>query len=601
MHQKTTGSRLFISIALCILAAVFGAYAAYSAAGTVDISDADSVGKGLQAASLIPTALAILLAFIYKNVAVSLAAGLLSGSMMIVILNQKPLLYTVPEAIQTIVETVSDPDNMTVLILCMAIGGMVEVIRYSGGFESLAQKMTRSIDTPRKANLVAESLGIIVFFDDYANSLIVGPVMKNITDRLKISREKLAFIVDSTAAPVTGIAIISSWVAVEVSVIEQGLLNAGMNVSGYTMFISCIPYCFYCILCLIFIFESSLTGREFGPMLQAEMRARSGETLRSDSDTARNEQDGIAKMHRSGAQAGIRTAAVPLAALFAYALVLFYITGRANAIAEGLLAADAAFSIHTVSIAFGQADTIAIVLQATLLASVIAAGMGIYEHAFTLKEAIHAFVHGCMQLLPTCLILSLAWSLSSSASSLGTVEYAVGMITSNVVWWLVPVFIFLACCLVSFAVGSFGCMFIALPMAIPIAVSLMQMNEMIHTSFLPLCIGCALSGCIFGDHCSPITDCTVLSSQGSGCDNFDHVKTQEPYAMTIAAVSAFAGILPATFGFSAWICILCGTAVLYVILLVFGRVPELELAKGKIKASVFSRVKGIFAFAGKTK
>lgn len=593
--------RLFISIALCILAAVFGAYAASSIASMTDVSNAAEVGKALQAASLIPTALAILLAFIYKNVAVSLAAGLLSGSLMIVILNQQPILYAVPESIMAIVKTVSDPDNMLVLILCMAIGGMVEVIRFSGGFESLAQMMTKRIDTPKKANLVAEGLGIIVFFDDYANSLIVGPVMKNITDRLKISREKLAFIVDSTAAPVTGIAIISSWVAVEVSVIEQGLLNAGMQVSGYTMFISSIPYCFYCILCLVFIFETSITGREFGPMLQAEIRARGGEPLRRDSKIALNEQDGIAKMHRSGRQAGIKTAAVPLGVLFVYALILFYITGRANAVSEGLLSADASFSMHTLSTAFGQADTIAIVLQATLLASVIAVIMGIYEHAFTMKEAIHAFIHGCMQLLPTCLILALAWSLSSSAQSLGTVEYAVGLITSNVVWWLVPAFIFMACCLVSFAVGSFGCMFIALPMAIPIAVSLMQMNVQIDSSFLPLCIGCALSGCIFGDHCSPITDCTVLSSQGSGCDNFDHVKTQEPYAMTIAAVSAAAGILPSTFGLSAWVSILCGTIVLYVILLVFGRVPELELIKGKNNISVFSRVKGIFAFAGRTK
>ena len=246
-------------------------------AGGIDIEDLESLGTSLGIISLLPTILAVFLAFVFKNVILSLLAGLLLGGLIYAGILGGSLLDFFTLSCQELVNTVSDYENASILVLCLAIGGMIEVIRRSGGFSDLAGRMTNHIDTPKKANLFTQLLGVLVFFDDYANALIVGPVMQPICDRLKVSREKLAYIVDSTAAPVTGIALISSWVAVEVGVIEQGLANAGSTLSGYGLFIESIPYCFYCIFCLLFILISSLTGREFGPMYRTECEARKGQ------------------------------------------------------------------------------------------------------------------------------------------------------------------------------------------------------------------------------------------------------------------------------------------------------------------------------------
>lgn len=586
MDSHPVRLRKAAAAAVCAVLVIAGISASLSVAETADLSSAASIGKALGGASLIPAAITILLAFCFQDVILSLLAGLVSGVMMWMCLQKEAPYLILDETCTRIVNTIADRNNVAVLISCLAIGGMVEVIRRSGGFEQMAEKMVRKVNSARKASLVGELLGVIVFFDDYANSLIVGPVMKPITDKLNVSREKLAYIVDSTAAPVSGIAIISSWVAVEVSVINQGLENAQLNLSGYQLFLQAIPFCFYCIFCLIFILESSLTGREFGPMLEAETRARNGQPLRRDSEIYEAEQ----KKQSTGkkTEGKVRNAVVPLVVLFVYALIMFYVTGIANAVKAGLLAENAPFTMQNLSTAFGQADTVFLIFEATMLGTAVAVFMGIMSHAFTLKEAIDTFISGCAQILPTAVILTTAWALSGVVKDLGTVYYAVGVISGNMPWQLVPAFLFLSCCAVSFAVGSFGCMFIALPMAVPIAASMVAQNPALTASYLPLCIGCSLTGCIFGDHCSPITDCTILSSQGAGCDNFDHVKTQLPYALTTAAVSVIAGILPSTFGVPAWASILLGSLCFYLILNAFGQVPGMKPAAAR-NASLLRR------------
>lgn len=565
LHIKTIISAIVISTIV-----LFGIISAKNISGSVDGEDVVALGQVLGAASLLPTILAIYVAFTYKNVILALLAGNLLGAAMYVCINGNPLLSFFTATCTGMVDTVADRDNASILVLCLAIGGLVEIIRNSGGFEDLAKRMTKRINTPRKANLITQLLGIIVFFDDYANSLIVGPIMRPIMDKLKISREKLAYIVDSTAAPVTGIAIISSWVAVEVAVIEEGLANANVNMSGYSLFLQAIPYCFYCIFCLLFIFISSLTRREFGPMLKAENRARSGIVKKDESHDNELEIDNEKK-------ASLWVAVLPLIFLFIYAVYMFYTTGRVNALEAGLISGSEPFSIHLLSTIFGQADTIFIVFEAAIFASFIAIILGIIEKVYSLKEGLHSFIRGCSQLLETDIILVLAWTMSAFVSKIGTVHYAVNIITSNVVWFLVPVFIFVVCCVVSFAVGSYGCMFIALPMAIPIAITIIELNPNIPSSFLPLVIACGLAGSIFGDHCSPITDCTILSSEGSGCNNFDHVKTQLPYALVTAVVAVVVGVVPATFGVNPIISFIGSGIAFYLILKVFGKVPGKDI------------------------
>ena len=540
--------------------------------------DPAQLGRALGAVSLLPPVLAVVLAFLLQDVVVALAAGLFSGAALLVRLQGDGIAAAFERSCSGILTTVTDAENAAVILLCLVIGGMVEVIRASGGFDALARAMTRKIDTPKKANLIGEALGVIVFFDDYANSLIVGPVLRPVTDKLRISREKLAYLVDSTAAPVTGIAVVSSWVAVEVSVINEGLAQIGSTLSGYSVFLQSIPYCFYCIFCLLFIFQSSLMGREYGPMLRAEMRARQGEVLRSGSMP---EDEGDVKSPAADKQwQRIFTAVFPIVLLCAAAFISFYTKGREAAVSEGLISADAKFSLETLALAFGSADTIYLVMKASILGSLAAIFSGCIFGLFSAAEAVQAWLKGASTLLVTAVILALAWSLADMVTELGTVYFVVELISANVAWWLIPSLIFLVCCVVSFAAGSFGCMFIVMPMAIPIAFAVINGAGVPREhEFMLACIAAVLSGGIFGDHCSPVTDCTILSSLGSGCNNMDHVRTQMPYALTVAAVSVLCGLLPVALGLSVWPALLLGCAVMAAVLLIFGKSPERELER----------------------
>jgi Na+/H+ antiporter NhaC len=542
-------------------------------------NDPLALGRTLGVISLLPPLLAVLLAFLLKDVVVSLLAGFVSGVALLISLRGGGVAATFTQSCTVILDTVSDRENCAIILLCIIIGGMIEVIRTSGGFEALAKALTKRINTPKKANLIAELLGLIVFFDDYANSLIVGPVMRPVTDKLKISRERLAFLVDSTAAPVTGIAIISSWVAVEVSVINEGFAIAGVEASGYTTFLQSIPFCFYCIFCLVLVFLTSLIGREYGPMLKAEIRARGGQTLRPGSNV--DEQLNVVQESRNRKQGTlILTAVLPIVLLCVTAFITFFTDGRAAAIEAGEIAPDAAFSLETLAIAFGSADTIFLVMQASALGSVVAVVMGCIFRIFSLQDAVQAWLRGASSLVVTAVILTLAWSLSAVVEQLGTVYYVVDLISMNIPWQLVPSLIFLACCCIAFAAGSYGCMFIVMPMAIPIAFAVIERNMIPNEhTFLLVCIASVLSGGIFGDHCSPITDCTILSSMGSGCDNMDHVRTQMPYALTTAAVSVACGTLPSAFGLPAWVCLVVGIVVLFAIVRFLGKDPDKEYEK----------------------
>ncbi len=545
----------------------------------------EALGRALGVLSLLPPVLAVALAFLLRDVMVSLLAGFVCGAGLLVSLSGGGVGAVFTRSCTTLLETVSDQSNCTVIVLCLVIGGMVEVIRSSGGFEALARTLTRRIDTPRKANLVGELLGVIVFFDDYANSLIVGPVMKPVTDKLLVSREKLAYLVDSTAAPVTGIAVVSSWVAVEVSVINEGFAAAGIPLGGYSTFLESIPYCFYCIFCLLFILESSLMGREYGPMLTAEIRARRGEPLRPGSAAAVGAESAAPTDKQ---RLRIVTALLPIVLLCVVAFISFYTNGRAAAEAAGDVAPGAPFSLETVALSFGSADTIFLVTEASVLGSLVAIALGCVFRLFPLRDAVHYWLKGAAGLLPTAVILALAWSLSATVAELGTVYYVVDFISANVAWQLVPALIFLVCCVISFAAGSFGCLFIVMPMAIPIAAAVLTRAAVPHEhAFLLCCVASVLSGSIFGDHCSPITDCTILSSMGSGCDNLDHVRTQMPYALTVAAVSVLCGSLPVALGLSVWLALPLGCAALAVVLLLAGRNPD-RLARAAAPESAAS-------------
>ena len=506
---------------------------------------AAELGRALGAFSLLPTVLAVALAFLLGDVVVSLLIGVSVGELMLLLMvSERPgaqLRELVPSVIDELVGVAADAGNAKVLILCALVGGLVGVLMKTGGFEAAAKRITQRVKTPRGANLLGQLFCVLFFFDDYANALITGPVLRPITDKVGLSRERLAYIVDSTAAPVAGIAVVSSWVAVEMAVIAGGLETAGIADSAFDVFVRSIPYCFYCILALLFMFITSITGREFGPMLRAERRARA---LAAKSDGTLSAPDA------GSVRAGKDTAAIWVA-FGSIALLVLYLVGS--------LLAD-------------RGDTITLLLRSAFLSGIAAMAASAATGLLPSGETVRAWLGGVSNIVPTIVVLLLAWSLAAVVEKLGTVYFAVELIASRAEWQLVPAIIFLCCCAVSFAAGSYGCMFMVMPMAIPIASAVIGNNPEIGPQFLPVCVASVLSGSIFGDHCSPMTDCTILAALGSGCDVMDHAVTQMPYAFTVALVSILC-ILAATLGLGAIYVILLGILVLTAVILLFGKHP----------------------------
>lgn len=562
-----------LSCWLLILAAVIAIACLGFVSGSMPDADSPAaLGASLGAMSLLPIILAVALAFATGDVILSLFTGYIGGMAMLAVVEGTSA-SALPGAVLSracrgIVVTASTWDNASVLILCVAVGGMVEVLRCTGGFAVLAGRLVRRINSPRKANIISQLFCTLFFFDDYANALISGPVLQTMTDKAGLSRARLSYIVDSTAAPVAGIAVVSSWVAVEVSVIDEGLALAGLGMSGFELFLHSIPYCFYCLFALAFMLLSSVMGREYGPMLTAERAARRARRESSAEPDAEN-----APADKSDGRR-VFVCVFSVALLLVTAMLSFYTSGRAEAVELGLIAPGAPFTLATVSTAVAQADTIFLVLRAALLCGLAAIALTKLLRLSSVGEGIKAWLHGAEALMPTIVILLLAWSLADVVKNLGTVYYVVEIISAGVPAFLVPSLIFVCCCLISFASGSYGCMFMVMPMAIPIASAVVGAENLSgDSSFLLLCVASVLSGSIFGDHCSPMTDCTVLAALGSGCNIMEHVRTQLPYAMTVAAVTIVFGTLLTALGMSVWLSLALGCAAMAALLLVIGKKP----------------------------
>lgn len=562
-----------LSCWLLILAAVIAIACLGFVSGSMPGADAPAaLGASLGAMSLLPIILAVALAFATGDVILSLFTGYIGGIAMLAVVEGTSA-SALPGAVLSracrgIVATASTWDNASVLILCVAVGGMVEVLRCTGGFAVLAGRLVRRINSPRKANIISQLFCTLFFFDDYANALISGPVLQTMTDKAGLSRARLSYIVDSTAAPVAGIAVVSSWVAVEVSVIDEGLALAGLGMSGFELFLHSIPYCFYCLFALAFMLLSSVMEREYGPLLTAEREARRARREKA----ADAEAENAPADKRDGRRVFVCVFSVAL--LLVTAMLSFYTSGRAEAVELGLIAPGAPFTLATVSTAVAQADTIFLVLRAALLCGLAAIALAKLLGLSSVGEGIKAWLQGAEALMPTIVILLLAWSLADVVKNLGTVYYVVEIISAGVPAFLVPSLIFVCCCLISFASGSYGCMFMVMPMAIPIASAVVGAENLSgDSSFLLLCVASVLSGSIFGDHCSPMTDCTVLAALGSGCNIMEHVRTQLPYAMTVAAVTIVFGTLLTALGMSVWLSLALGCAAMAALLLVIGKKP----------------------------
>lgn len=528
--------------------------------------------------TLVPPLVAIGLAFITKETILSLFVGVFVGEFMLCV-NDLNIISTIVNAFlqlgSQVISCMADPWNAGIILQCLLIGGVIQLITKMGGAKALADTFAKRADTPRKAQLFTWVLGLCVFFDDYANSLIVGPIMRPVMDKLKVSREKLAFVVDATAAPVAGIAIISTWIGLEISLIAAGFQSVGVsNATGFGIFLQTIPYRFYNIFILIFIVISAATLYEFGPMKKAEQEARKRTEIQKVAEAPGF--DDVKPVE--GIKLSVWNAIIPIATLIIGALVAFYWSGY-TAILGGedqaliTLMKTAPLSFNGIFEALSASDASVALFQAALLASIVAIVMAVGEKILSIEDAISEWIGGMKTIVITGVILLLAWSLGGVIGEIGTADYLVGVLSGTIPQFIVPALIFVLGALISFATGTaYGTMSILMPLAIPLgwAVSTGDMN------FTIVCTSGVLTGAIFGDHCSPISDTTILSSMGTSCNHIDHVQTQIYYAIFVALVSIFIGYIPAGLGVPWFISLPVGVVVMYVGLKILGEKVDFD-------------------------
>ena len=552
---------------------------ALSFADEVDVAGQNAAKFGIW--TLIPPLVAISLAFITKNVIVSLVIGIMSGGFILNISGNNPfmaLFYSFLDLIQRAVNSLADPWNAGIILQVLAIGGVINLVGKMGGAKAIAEALSKRAKSAKSAQIITWVAGLLVFFDDYANSLIIGPMMRPVTDKMKISRERLAFIIDATAAPVAGIAIISTWIGLEVGLIGSAFDSIGVETNAFGVFLNTIPFRFYNILILGFIVITALLLKDFGPMRKAEIECRRGGLNLSSNEDVNKELSKHDELEPlPGVKLSVWNAIIPIGALILGALFAFYYSGY-TAIMGGedsaviQLMQNSPASFDAIKEAFSNADASVALFQSAFFAGLVAIIMGVAKKIFTLSEALDIWVDGMKTLIITGVILICAWSLSSVIKELGTAKYLIQLLSGSLPPFILPSLIFVLGAIISFATGtSYGTMGILMPLAIPLAYSINP-----DMSYVIVATSAVLTGAIFGDHCSPISDTTILSSMGAGCNHIDHVRTQMPYAIFVAVITILFGYIPAGFGLPVYVVLPIAFVAMFIGIQIFGKSVEVE-------------------------
>jgi Na+/H+ antiporter NhaC len=492
--------------------------------------------------SLLPPLLAIGLALATRQIIPSLVAGVWLGAWLAEGVSVAGIVTALLALIEVyVVDALSDPDHVAIIVFTLMIGGMVGIIRRNGGTDGIVDRVTRFASTPRRGQLATGGLGVAIFFDDYANTLVVGNTMRPITDRLQVSREKLAYLVDSTAAPIATIALVTTWIGFQVGLIGDALADTGVELTGYAVFLRSIPYAFYPILAIVFVFAVALTGRDFGPMRHAEQRARDGQILRDGSDLGGSDELEDTLRPPEDAPRRLINAVLPIVTLLVVTAAGLVVTGEGDTIVEVV----------------GDGDAFAALLWGSLLAVLVAAALSLGQRILSISETVNAWFAGIKSVLYVLIILTLAWALSAVASELGTAEYLAATLGEALPAAVLPALLFIVAAAVAFATGtSWGTMGILTPLAVPLLWSVLEAQGLADPAGHPILfagVSTVLAGAVWGDHCSPISDTTVISSLASQCDVVDHVRTQLPYALFVGGVAIVIGLLPVGFGVPWWV------------------------------------------------
>ena len=484
--------------------------------------------------SLLPPVIAIALALITKEVYVSLFVGILSGALMYSNWN---IWGMVTNTTDVMIGKVSDSWNVGILIFLVLLGMMVSLINKAGGSAAYGRWASQHIKSRTGAIISTAFLGMLIFIDDYFNCLTVGSVMKPVTDKHNVSRAKLSYIIDATAAPVCIIAPISSWAAAVSSVAPEG--------QGLTLFIQSIPYNLYALLTLACVIIMAVMKLDFGPMKLHEENALKGDlftTAARPYAEAATEENGRGK---------VIDLVLPIAALILSCVVTMIYTG-------GFFDAEGGSYMNFVD-AFGNSDASVGLVLGAFIAMAFTLVLYFPRKVITFKQFTDSFAEGFKAMVPAILILTFAWTLSGVTSQMGATVFVAEFVRTSASHLanLLPAIVFLIAIGLAFATGtSWGTFGVLLP----IVCAVFPSGELMIIS-----VAACLAGAVCGDHCSPISDTTIMASTGGQCDHINHVNTQLPYAMMVAGVS-FVGYILAGFVQNAWIVLPASAAILVAVL-----------------------------------
>lgn len=508
--------------------------------------------------SIIPPFLAILLAFLMKDVFIALFLGVFSGAFLITGLNPFQAFDYIFNDL--LIRVIGSAGNIRIIIFTLSMGGLILLMRKAGGIQDLVSKVTGSLSSPRRGMLASFFAGLLIFFDDYANALMVGSALRHITDKLRISREKLAFLVDATSAPIASIAPVSTWIGYEVSVISAAYEGIGPE-SGIWLFLQTYPYRFYTLLMLFFVLFIAFMNRDYGPMSKAESRARQeGKVLAPDARPMMD--DTVSRIKSKDGQWYF--ALIPTLTVVAVIIFMFIFTGGQAVGFDAGLQEIFSHASTSNSLVLGPPAGIFVFM-------LMAKAKGL----LSVKKMTEVLVAGSKFVLFAVFVLVLAWSISRICRDLSTAHFLVSLLGDNLSPRFLPALTFILSAVIAFSTGtSYGTMAIVFPLVIPLAHQLNilhEMPEMLSNQIMFSTMGSVLAGSVLGDHCSPISDTTLFSALSTASDHLHHVKTQLPYALTVGIISVVIGYLPMGFGFSPLISITLSIVLMALIVRFVGR------------------------------
>jgi len=513
--------------------------------------------------SILPPLVAIVIALLIKEVISSLFVGILTGAFLMALYGGASPTEALGGGLLRVVDTyivgsLYDADHVTIIVFTLTIGGMVRIITANGGMQGVVNWLSRRARGPRSGQLMTFLMDLCIFFDDYSNTLVVGNTMRPIADKLKVSREKLAYIVDSTSAPVVAVAFVTTWIGAELSYISDGISAIGLETSAYSVFFNSLAYSFYPFLTLGFVLMVIFSGRDFGPMLKAERKARAMGGAETEMQV------------NEAKPAHLIDAVIPL-------LVLIFgtITGLIATGYDATVWHTQSDFFSKLSATIGAANSYQALLWASLASLLTSIVMTLLRGHLGFGKTMEEMVEGFKSMLNAVLILTMAWAIALVTKDMHTAEFVSQLLLK---WSLspavVPVLTFILAALIGFSTGtSWGTMAILYPLILPASWLLCKEQGLSVDATMPLfynVVASVLAGSVMGDHCSPISDTTIMSSLASSCNHMQHVSTQMPYALTVGGVALLAGVLPTALGLPSWIAFLLGFAVLWLIVRLVG-------------------------------